>query len=248
VQGQNAAMQIAAALKDADTKDYDIIVLARGGGSLEDLFSFNEEVVADTIFQAKTPIVSAIGHEIDWLISDFVADLRAPTPSAAMEMILPDSNELFLTLDSLSVQLTQQLQQKIATKQQHLEHLKNSFVQHSVERKMEQHKQELTSLGEQFEATMAFRLQNFYKELEQTQQRYPQVIDSILNFANNQLNGMKKMLESNHPKLKTKKGFAQISQNNRVVDIDQLEVGEIFQAQSQEIVLDAKVIKREKIV
>ena len=65
-----------------------IIIVGRGGGSIEDLWAFNEEIVADAIFNAKTPIVSAVGHEIDTLISDFVADLRAPTPSAAMEMIL----------------------------------------------------------------------------------------------------------------------------------------------------------------
>lgn len=88
VQGNYAATSIVQALRVADTKAYDIIVIGRGGGSIEDLWAFNEEIVADAIFEAKTFIVSAVGHEIDYLISDFVADLRAPTPSAAMQMCL----------------------------------------------------------------------------------------------------------------------------------------------------------------
>ena len=84
VQGESAAPAIVKALGLADAKGYDVIVMGRGGGSIEDLWAFNEEIVADAIFKAKTPIVSAVGHEIDWVISDFVADLRAPTPSAAV--------------------------------------------------------------------------------------------------------------------------------------------------------------------
>lgn len=112
VQGDSAASSIANAIIVSDTKEYDFIVIGRGGGSIEDLWAFNEEIVADAIFRASTPIVSAVGHEIDWVISDFVSDLRAPTPSAAMEMTLPDSNELYQTLDSIASQQTQLISQK----------------------------------------------------------------------------------------------------------------------------------------
>ena len=78
---------------------FDIIVIGRGGGSMEDLQGFNEEIVAEAIFNARTPVVSAVGHEIDFVISDFVADVRAPTPSACMEIILPDRREWLLRLD-----------------------------------------------------------------------------------------------------------------------------------------------------
>lgn len=101
VQGVNAKNEIIENIKLADNGKFDIIILARGGGSFEDLWAFNEEVVARAIFDAKTPIVSAIGHESDFLISDFVADKRAPTPSAAMEIILPDKDEWLLKLDEL---------------------------------------------------------------------------------------------------------------------------------------------------
>jgi len=99
VQGEIASRQIAHGLQYADTLNADVVVVGRGGGSAEDLWAFNEEVVADAIFAMQTPIVSAVGHEVDTLISDFVADLRAPTPSAAMEMILPDISEIRYMLD-----------------------------------------------------------------------------------------------------------------------------------------------------
>jgi exodeoxyribonuclease VII large subunit len=99
VQGMGAAAEIATAIKDfgrpsATWEPVDVIVLARGGGSIEDLWEFNEEIVARAIFHSEIPIISAVGHEIDFTIADFVADLRAPTPSAAAELIVPDAAEL----------------------------------------------------------------------------------------------------------------------------------------------------------
>ncbi len=100
VQGQEAEIQLLDALRQADQLDCDIILLTRGGGSLEDLWVFNLESIARAIAASNTPIVSAIGHEIDIAITDFVADLRAPTPSAAAELIAPDINELRQNLAS----------------------------------------------------------------------------------------------------------------------------------------------------
>ena len=100
VQGQGAEMEIARAIQllnqaeDIGLPTPDTIVVGRGGGSLEDLWNFNEEIVARSIFASDIPIISAVGHEIDFTISDFVADLRAPTPSAAAELLAPDVNEL----------------------------------------------------------------------------------------------------------------------------------------------------------
>src|SRR5450830_704422 len=94
VQGREAIGQIVRALKLADAKGFDALILARGGGSLEDLWCFNEEAVARAVDACITPIVSAIGHETDVSISDFVADVRAPTPSAAAELLAPDSSDL----------------------------------------------------------------------------------------------------------------------------------------------------------
>ena len=105
-QGKEAKYSIAKNLQYADRLCADIIVLARGGGSIEDLWSFNEIEVLEAIFACNTPVVSAIGHEIDYLLSDYVADKRAPTPSAAMEMILCDKESLSMQLDDMQSHLT----------------------------------------------------------------------------------------------------------------------------------------------
>ncbi|MCI0512097.1 exodeoxyribonuclease VII large subunit [candidate division KSB1 bacterium] len=95
VQGEGAAVDIATAIGEFNEfGQVDLLIVGRGGGSIEDLWAFNEEVVARAIFQSKIPIISAVGHEVDFCISDFVADLRAPTPSAAAELAVPDANEL----------------------------------------------------------------------------------------------------------------------------------------------------------
>ena len=247
VQGQSSATDIANAIIVSDTKNYDIIVIGRGGGSIEDLWSFNEEIVADAIFRAKTPIISAVGHEIDWVISDFVSDLRAPTPSAAMEMILPDTNELYQYLDSLQTQFSQIISQKINSNEQDIRHLINSYSQHSIEKRLTQKSLEVKQIKENFYQSISFKLQNLTKELEHVQVRFPHAINSKINVAQNQLLNFQKMLESNNPKFKSKRGFAQLSQNSNVIDIASLNVNDIFQVQSAKVSVSAKVISKKEI-
>ncbi len=106
VQGPEAPLEIVEALKTLHSQgDVDVIIIARGGGSLEDLASFNDERVARAIFSASIPVISAIGHEIDFTIADFVSDLRAPTPSAAAELVVPEKRELIEALEGLRMRL-----------------------------------------------------------------------------------------------------------------------------------------------
>ena len=245
VQGANAANAISKAVTHSDTLGYDIIVVARGGGSIEDLWAFNEEIVADAIFKAKTPIISAVGHEIDWVISDYIADIRAATPSAAMQIALPDTNELYQYLDTIQTQLTQTLSQKIYNKSQELIHLKNSYTQHSVEKKLTQKLQEVQQLKEVFAQTIAFKFQNYSKEIEHIIVRFPHAIDSVINVALSQVLNLQKMLESNNPKLKSKSGFAQISKDKKVIDISELNINDNFELQSDEVYINAVVTSKE---
>lgn len=247
VQGQSAAFEIANALKVADTQGYDLIVLSRGGGSVEDLWAFNEEHLANAIFYAQTPIVSAVGHEIDWLISDFVADLRAPTPSAAMLMILPDSYELLQTLDSYALQFTQLMRQKITSQTQALQHLKNSYLQHSAEKKIAQQLQSIAQLKELLSQRVAFKVEGFTREGAQLVASYPQLMERIIKSAQMELAHLVQALEANHPRLKSKRGFAQISQNEKVVDLASLKEGDFFEAQSENVVIKAEVLEFKKI-
>lgn len=244
VQGNTAASMIAHAINISDAKGYDAIVIGRGGGSIEDLWAFNEEIVADAIFYAKTPIISAVGHEIDFVISDFVADLRAPTPSAAMEMILPDTNELLLYLDTLSNQYQQTIGNKFLYITQQINHLQNSFKNHSIEKKLLQKKDEISQLKESFTQSFRFKIQNFAKEVEHIKVRFPHAIDNIVALNLNQLTNLQKMLESNHPKLKNKSGFAQISKNSKVIKLESLDINDTFEAMNDKVKISAKVVAK----
>lgn len=114
VQGDGAAQEIADALQAMDQRDdIDVLIVGRGGGSIEDLWAFNEELVARAIFASTIPIVSAVGHETDYTISDMVADHRAPTPSAAIEHIVPDQDELFAQLDGFDTWLHTTIQNQL---------------------------------------------------------------------------------------------------------------------------------------
>ncbi len=129
VQGAEAVAEIVDALKVLnERKDSDVIILARGGGSLEDLAAFNSEDIARSIFASKIPIISAIGHETDFTIADFVADLRAPTPSAAAEMVVPVKNELLLQCRKLRINLINGLLRCVEAKKQQLEKQSNRLV------------------------------------------------------------------------------------------------------------------------
>ena len=129
VQGQGAARKITEAIKIMnENRLCDVIILARGGGSLEDLWPFNEEIVARAIFDSKTPIVSAVGHETDFTISDFVADLRAPTPSAAAELVVPNVKDIILKLKEYESRQKIALNRKIQIMKLRYEKCLNSKV------------------------------------------------------------------------------------------------------------------------
>lgn len=125
VQGDGAAAEIARAIQFLDAHGgVDVMIVGRGGGSIEDLWAFNEEVVARAIAKARTPIVSAVGHEIDFTIADFVADVRAATPSAAAELVVPVYADLRATITDKRHQLMQALRTRLAQSSERLHHLK----------------------------------------------------------------------------------------------------------------------------
>lgn len=144
VQGREASAQIVRALQLADRQGFDALILARGGGSLEDLWCFNEEVVARAIDACATPIVSAVGHETDVSISDFVADVRAPTPSAAAELLAPDTSDLVQRLHSLQRRLLLYIKGRLTREQMRLDGLSRR-MRHPGER-LRQHAQRLDDL------------------------------------------------------------------------------------------------------
>ncbi len=129
VQGEGAGIKIANSIKIMNDKHLaDILILARGGGSIEDLWPFNEEIVARAIYDSKIPIISAVGHETDFTIADFVSDLRAPTPSAAAELAVPNMIDVKLKLDSYSTRYKISLKKKIELMQLRYEKCMNLRV------------------------------------------------------------------------------------------------------------------------
>ncbi len=129
VQGEGACIKIAEAIKTVnENKLADVIIVARGGGSLEDLWQFNEEIVARAIYESEIPVISAVGHETDFTIADFVADLRAPTPSAAAELVVPNVNDIIIKLESYNNRFRQALKKKIEIMKLRYEKCMNSRV------------------------------------------------------------------------------------------------------------------------
>ena len=128
VQGKSAAPDIVKQIKTAQDYDLDVIICGRGGGSIEDLWAFNEEIVARAIFESKIPIISAVGHEIDFTIADFVSDLRAPTPTGAAEMAVPTISDVKFMINQLTLRSNKCMNNIIEIKRNKLNAIKDSFI------------------------------------------------------------------------------------------------------------------------
>ena len=128
VQGVGAKESIVEQLSRAQDFDLDVIICGRGGGSIEDLWAFNEEIVARAIYASNIPVISAVGHEIDFTIADFVADLRAPTPTGAAEMAVPNLYDLETLINQYRIRLNENIKNIIIFNQKRIDNIKNSYV------------------------------------------------------------------------------------------------------------------------
>jgi len=159
VQGATAAPEIAKAIKLFNEKNAaDVLIVGRGGGSLEDLWAFNEEVVARAIFESQIPVISAVGHETDFTIADFVADLRAPTPSAAAELAVPDIFELKSDLLGLKQHLSVLMRNKIYTEKEKIENFEKQITILNPSNKIKNSRQELSSFYEKVVNLMTLKM------------------------------------------------------------------------------------------
>ena len=166
VQGENSAASIVSAIEYFNaTKLADVLIVGRGGGSIEDLWSFNEEVVARAIYDSRIPIVSAVGHEIDFTISDFVADLRAPTPSAAAELVVPSQIELNEKFNNVYRMLYRQAMQVIERGRMRVERCSDRPVFKNPVSKINDERQYLDSLSHMFKTACKAALRTKRQEL-----------------------------------------------------------------------------------
>ena len=225
VQGESAKNNIVNSIKEADSLNIDIIIVGRGGGSIEDLWAFNEEIVARAIFEAKTPIISAVGHESDFLISDFVADIRAATPSNAIEIALPDKNEYLLYLDNLSLQLENSFKRVVFNKEQIIINYKKHFEQHSLDKKF------------------AF----IQKECDMLKSNFNNIFLQIIRNKSSELKYIQNSFESNHPEKKIKDGYVQLSKDNKIISLENISKNDEISLQTSKISARCKILDIKKI-
>ena len=210
VQGEGAKEDIVASLRYADSLDIDLVIVGRGGGSMEDLWSFNEEIVCDAIYKCKYPVISAVGHEVDFLISDFVADVRAATPSNAIEIALPDINEYKQYLDNLNTDIENRFKNILKHKENELNNMLKLFEHNSIDSKF-------NFINEQI---------NLLKE------KYSNCFIQILAAKKNKIDLLKEGLNSHNPQRKESSGYAQISINNEIVNLEDLHINDKISLQT----------------
>lgn len=230
VQGEGSKESIVRAIKLADklalnSLKLSLLIVGRGGGSIEDLWSFNEEIVADAIFEASTPIISAVGHESDFVISDFVADIRASTPSNAIEIATPDINELRIYADTLVNDFNQKFKTILYQKEQQLKHIKSSFEHYSLQKRFELVQATITQLKQQFNS----------------------VYSQILKVKKDDIDRIKNSFFLNNPEKKDKKGFVQLTKDNKMIDISSLKPKDIICLESSKTVVECEVISKQVI-
>ncbi len=259
VQGEGAAQQIAAAIERANRiassgeVALDALIVGRGGGSLEDLWAFNEEIVARAIAASALPIVSAVGHEVDFSIADMAADQRAPTPSAAAEMLSPDQREQLAQLAKLEADLKRAMQRKLAEARTRLDHLRARLkhpgarlreqaqrlddleqrlirAQHSL---LARKRAELALMESRLRASSPLpRIVQLRKELERQQQRMEAAMQSRLQGARKQLAHLAQLLDSLSPLKTLSRGYAILtdSSGNAVTDAADVARGDRLEA------------------
>ncbi len=269
VQGEEAAGDIAKKIKMADEfrfedgSGFDLIIAGRGGGSKEDLWAFNERVVADAIYEAKTPVISAVGHEIDYLISDFVADKRAATPSNAMEIALPDGNEILMNIDEMINSFNYKTGNILYKKEKSLNHLKEVFEANSIDKKLDMKLENIKIIKNRFFNQMRFvlnqktnymeilrnefnalspqnRVEKIKKEIEILKMQFQNSLKNKIFIKENEVNSLKNAFEMLNPDKREK---IEIIKNNKKIKLSDLKTDDIFEIINTKRKIKSKVLE-----
>lgn len=172
VQGVGAKESIVKQITLAQEFDLDVIICGRGGGSIEDLWAFNEEIVARAIYNSKIPIISAVGHEIDFTIADFAADLRAPTPTGAAEMAVPNIVDLRTLIEQYKIRLNENIKNIISFNQKRIDNIKNAYVIRNPMALYEVKEQKLDTFIERINSYIKQILNDYYLRLSHVKESY----------------------------------------------------------------------------
>ena len=245
VQGTEAAKDIVRNIEIANTYDIDTLIVGRGGGSIEDLWPFNEEIVARAIYNSKVPVISAVGHEIDFTIADFVADLRAPTPTAAAELAVPDMETIKTYLDNVRSRSTISINSFIDTRRQNLSSLVNSYILKKPTAMYEIKEQNLDFLMDRLNKEIALVIDNMRIRLFKVSNSYVLTNPDILyKFKRQGLEHLINKLEVLNPMNTLKRGYAIVKSSSGVVsDIDDVKVDDIVNISVKNGIINAKVLE-----
>ena len=218
VQGELAAPDIVKQIKRADEYDLDVLIVGRGGGSIEDLWAFNEEIVARAIYDAKTPIISAVGHEIDFTISDFVSDLRAPTPTGAAEMAVPNIIDVKNFINQLNIRLNKDIENIIEFNKKRVDNLKTSYVLSNPLATFEIREQKLDTLIDNLNTKMKYIINLEEKKLDNIKKNYTlNNPDSFLNNYNNTYELLLNKLNLLNPLSVLSKGYSVVTKDMKAI-------------------------------
>ncbi len=218
VQGAEAAEDIVRNIELTKSYDLDVLIIGRGGGSIEDMWCFNEEIVARAIYDLDTPVVSAVGHEIDFTISDYVADLRAPTPTGAAEMVVPNKQDFFDYLNQIYIRINKGINNTISQKNDRLKTLINSYVLKNPLNIYEVKEQKFDNLFEQL-------IRNINVIIEKNKDRRSSLEEHLLLAIDNNLKNSRakftlelEKLETLNPISTIKRGYGIVRINGKVLE------------------------------
>lgn len=218
VQGELASLDVVKKIKQAETYDLDVLIVGRGGGSFEDLNPFNDEELARTIFACRVPIISAVGHEIDYTIADFVADLRAPTPTGAAEMAVPNMLELEQSLKQYNVRLNEAIYKKVNYLKLYMDSLKNSFVIKNPMLMYDNKKQKLDLINEKITGLLINKIKSEKNRLNNIKTNY--ILNNPDSLYKNyiiKLNNIIEKLELVSPMNTLKRGYTLTYKDDKVL-------------------------------
>lgn len=218
VQGVGAKEDIVRNINIANTFPLDVLIVGRGGGSIEDLWAFNEEIVADAIFKSKIPIISAVGHEIDFTISDFVADLRAPTPTAAAELAVPNTIDLINYINQLSIRRNKSIINIINKKYEKLESLKDSYILKNPQSIYEVKAQKVDNLIEKAILLITKSLTDNKNRLNTLDKEVKTDMTKVLDKKTNRYLNILSKLETLNPILTIKRGYTITKHNDKSIN------------------------------
>ncbi len=235
VQGASAAPEIVKQIKKAQEYDLDVLIVGRGGGSIEDLWCFNDEEVARAIYECKIPVISAVGHEIDFTIADYVADLRAPTPTGAAEMAVANQTDFYNYMRQINLRLNKSMQNYIKNNRERLDTLKNSYILKNPISMYQIKEQKFDTLYEKLCLVMKNLIQNEKTSLQNKIDKIPILTKHLLERNQNQYVSLLNKLEILNPLLTIKRGYSITKKEDKVItSVKDLKKDDILQIQLQD--------------